>query len=109
MEGYVKANPETVQKLANAFAKTMHYIATHSAQEIAAAMPKDYYAGDEKMYVSALADGKAMFTPDGKMPEDGPKTVLSVLSTFKKDLQGKQIDLSRTYTTQFVDQANKPK
>ena len=107
MESYVKANPETVQKLANAFAKTMHFIASHSAQEIAALMPKDYYSGDEAMYVSALADGKAMFTPDGKMPEDGPKTVLSVLSTFKKELQGKQIDLSRTYTTEFVDQANK--
>jgi NitT/TauT family transport system substrate-binding protein len=48
-----------------------------------------------------------MFTPDGKMPDDGPKTVLTVLSTFKKELQGKQIDLTRTYTTQFVDQANK--
>jgi len=109
MESYVKANPETVQKLANAFAKTMHYIATHSAQEIAAQMPKDYYAGDQKMYVSALADGKVMFTADGTMPADGPPTVLKVLSTFKKELQGKQIDLSRTYTTQFVEQANKPK
>ncbi len=109
MESYVKANPETVQKLANAFTKTMHYIATHSAQEIAAQMPKDYYAGDQKMYVGALADGKVMFTADGTMPEDGPPTVLKVLSTFKKELQGKPIDLSRTYTTQFVDRANKPK
>ena len=53
----------------------------------------------------ALAAGKAMFTPDGVMPEDGPKTVLTVLATFKKDLQGKQIDLSKTYTTEFVKNA----
>ncbi len=48
-----------------------------------------------------------MFTPDGRMPEDGPPTVLKVLSTFSKSLQGKQIDLSKTYTTEFVDAANK--
>ena len=36
-----------------------------------------------------------MFTPDGIMPEGGPETVLTVLSAFKKELQGKQIDLPR--------------
>jgi NitT/TauT family transport system substrate-binding protein len=43
-----------------------------------------------------------MFTPDGVMPEDGPKTVLAVLSQFSKNVKGKQIDLSKTYTTEFV-------
>jgi NitT/TauT family transport system substrate-binding protein len=40
------------------------------------------------------------------MPKDGPETVLKVLATFKKPLQEKQIDLSKTYTTEFVDKAN---
>ena len=99
---WVEANKDTVQKLANAFVKTLKYINTHSAEEIAAKMPKDFYVGDQEGYVKALAAGKAMFTPDGVMPEDGPKTVLAVLSAFKKDLQGKEIDLSKTYTTEFV-------
>jgi NitT/TauT family transport system substrate-binding protein len=43
-----------------------------------------------------------MFTPDGVMPEDGPKTVLAVLSQFSKNVKGKTIDLSKTYTTEFV-------
>ena len=43
-----------------------------------------------------------MFTPDGVMPEGGPETVLKVLSTFKKELQGTQIDLAKTYTSEFV-------
>jgi len=102
---WVEANKETVQKLANAFVKTLKFINTHSAAEIADKMPKDFYVGDKEGYVKALADGKAMFTPDGVMPEDGPKTVLSVLSAFKKDLQGKEIDLSKTYTTEFVKNA----
>jgi NitT/TauT family transport system substrate-binding protein len=102
---WVEANKDTVQKLANSFVKTLKYINTHSAEEIAAKMPKDFYVGDQEGYVKALADGKAMFTADGVMPEDGPKTVLAVLSAFKKDLQGKEIDLSKTYTTEFVKNA----
>jgi NitT/TauT family transport system substrate-binding protein len=99
---WVEKNKATVQKLANAFVKTLRYINTHSAAEIAEQMPKDYYTGDKDMYVKALADGKGMFTADGVMPQGGPETVLAVLSEFSKNLQGKQIDLSKTFTTEFV-------
>ena len=96
---------EEVQKHANAFVKTRKYINTHSAAEIADKMPKDFYVGDKDGYVKALEAGKGMFTPDGVMPEDGPKTVLAVLSEFSKNVKGKQIDLSKTYTTEFVKNA----
>ena len=104
---WLESHKDEAQKLANAFVMTMKFIASHSADEIADKMPKDYYAGSKELYVQGLAGGKAMFTPDGRMPEDGPPTVLKVLSTFSKSLQGKQIDLSKTYTTEFVDAANK--
>jgi NitT/TauT family transport system substrate-binding protein len=99
---WVEQHHDEVQKLANVFVKTLRYIATHSAEEIAAQMPKDYYTGDKAMYVNALATGKQMFTADGVMPNDGPPTVLQVLSTFDKTVKGKTIDLSKTYTTSFV-------
>ncbi|NLH82200.1 MAG: ABC transporter substrate-binding protein [Phyllobacteriaceae bacterium] len=102
---YVEGHKPQVQKLANAFVKTLKWMSTHSAEEIADQMPKDYWTGDKAMYVKALADGKAQFTPDGVMPEDGPKTVLAVLSGFSKNVKGKQIDLSKTYTTEFVKAA----
>jgi NitT/TauT family transport system substrate-binding protein len=102
---WVDAHKETTQKLANAFVKTLKYINTHSAEDIADKMPKDFYVGDKDGYVKALADGKAMFTADGVMPDDGPKTVLAVLSTFSKNVKGKQIDLSKTYTSEFVKAA----
>ncbi|NKJ40391.1 ABC transporter substrate-binding protein [Rhizobium sp. SG570] len=102
---WVDAHKDEVQKLANAFVKTLHFINTHSAAEIADKMPKDFYVGDKDGYVKALENGKAMFTPDGVMPEDGPKTVLAVLSEFSKNVQGKTIDLSKTYTTAFVKAA----
>jgi NitT/TauT family transport system substrate-binding protein len=99
---WVDAHKDEAQKLANAFVKTLKYINTHSAADIADKMPKDFYVGDKDGYIKALDEGKAMFTADGVMPEDGPKTVLAVLSEFSKNVKGKQIDLSKTYTTEFV-------
>ncbi|EJT02281.1 ABC transporter substrate-binding protein [Rhizobium sp. CCGE 510] len=99
---WVDAHKDEAQKLASAFVKTLRFINTHSAAEIADKMPKDFYVGDKDGYIKALNDGKGMFTTDGVMPEDGPKTVLAVLSEFSKNVKGKQIDLSKTYTTEFV-------
>jgi NitT/TauT family transport system substrate-binding protein len=99
---WVEKNKPTVQKLTNAFVKTLRYINTHSAADIAEKMPKDFYVGDKEGYIKALDSGKGMFTSDGVMPKGGPETVLSVLSAFSKNVKGKNIDLSKTYTTEFV-------
>lgn len=102
---WVVKNKPTVQKLANAFVKTLKFIDTHSAAEIAEKMPKDFFAGDKEGYIKALADGKSMFTVDGVMPVGGPETVLTVLAAFSKNVKGKTVDLSKTYTTEFVKNA----
>jgi NitT/TauT family transport system substrate-binding protein len=99
---WVQAHKPIVQKLANAFVKTLRFINTHTAAEIAAQMPKDFYVGDQDAYVKALAEGKGMFTTDGVMPANGPETVLSVLSAFSSNVKGRNVDLSKTYTTEFV-------
>lgn len=100
---WVAQHPAVVQKLANALVKTLRYIHDHDAAEIASHMPADFYAGDKAMYIQALAQGKGMFTVNGRMPEQGPETVLKVLSAFNRNVKGKHIDLSKTYTTAFVD------
>ena len=102
---WVNANKATTQKLANAFVKTLKFINTHSGAEIADKMPKDFYVGDKDGYVKALDAGKGMFTPDGVMPVGGPETVLAVLSGFSKNVKGKTVDLSKTFTTEFVKNA----
>jgi NitT/TauT family transport system substrate-binding protein len=102
---WVEKNKPTVQKLANALVKTLKFIATHSGAEIAEKMPKDFYASDKEGYIKALDSGKAMFTSDGVMPAGGPETVLTVLAGFSKNVKGKTVDLSKTYTTEFVKNA----
>lgn len=104
---YVKQNPKTVQKLVNAFVKTMGWIQSHGAADIAAKMPSDYNGGDPKLYEQSIKDSSPMFTADGVMPEGGPDTVLDVLGTFSDPVKAKKdsLDLSKTYTTKFVEKA----
>lgn len=105
--GYVQQHPQVVQKLVDAYVKTLKWIQAHSAAEITAQMPADYYSGVGKdAYTQALANEKGIYNPTGVMPPDGPPTNLKVLGTFNPDVKGKTIDLSRTYTDQFVQAAS---
>lgn len=102
---YVKAHSATVQKLVNAYVKTLKWIHTHTAAEIAAKMPADYYAGNQNLYVTALQNQLQIFSPDGTMPSDGPQTVLGIEQLIGKVQPGQTIDLSQTFTNQFASSA----
>jgi NitT/TauT family transport system substrate-binding protein len=104
---FVDQHKEVVQKLANAFVKTLGYISSHSAADIAAKMPKDFAGGNPDLYTQAINDSKGMFNTDGRMKPEGAKNVLEVLSQFSPSVKGKKdsFDLTRTYTTEFVTKA----
>jgi NitT/TauT family transport system substrate-binding protein len=106
---YVKSHGPQVQKLANALVKTLGWIKAHKPAEIAAKMPADYAGGNPTLYEKAVADSIGMFTADGVMPAEGAKNVLNVLAQFSPNVKGKKdsIDLSKTYTTEFVSKAPK--
>ncbi|HKS47850.1 MAG TPA: ABC transporter substrate-binding protein [Amycolatopsis sp.] len=106
---FVKQNHDVVQKLANAFVATLKWISQHSVEEIAAKMPPSYSGGDQALYVKSVKDSIGMFNADGRMDADGAKNVLNVLASFSTNVKPKKdsIDLSKTYTTEFVDAAAK--
>ena len=102
---WVNTHKEQVQKIVDAFVKTLRYIQTHSAREIAEKMPEEYYVSNKQMYIDALEVSKLTFTADGVMPENGPATVLDVLRKFDKAVQRKPINLANTFTLEFVSAA----
>ena len=57
---WADSHKDQATKLAHAFAKTMQFIHTHSADEIAAKMPADYQK-DKALYVSALKASLPMY------------------------------------------------
>ncbi len=99
---WVRDHRPQVQKLANALLRALRYIERHSADEIVAQLPAAYLAGNRALYAAALAAGKTMFTKDGRMPAAGPANVLRVQQRVNRLLQGKTIDLSKTYTDEFA-------
>jgi NitT/TauT family transport system substrate-binding protein len=100
---YINAHHDTVQKLVNAYVKTLKWIQTHTAAQIAAEMPADYYAGSGlASYVKALDGEKGIYNPTGLMPATGPQTCLTVQQAFNPTVKGKTIDLAKTFTNQFV-------
>jgi NitT/TauT family transport system substrate-binding protein len=83
MTSYVQKNPQVVQKLVNAYVKTLKWIQTHTAAEITDQMPADYYSGAGKdAYIQALNNEKGIYNPTGIMPPNGPPTDLKVLQSF---------------------------
>ncbi|MGW7820899.1 ABC transporter substrate-binding protein [Streptomyces puniciscabiei] len=100
---WVNGHKDTVQKLVNAFVKTLKWMSTHSADEIAAKMPADYSQGNKALYAQAIKSTLPMFTDDGVMPQGGPETVEKVLKAFNPNIKNAKVDLSRTYTTEFVN------
>ena len=100
---WLAGHKEQAQKLANALVKALRFIGTHTAAQVAAELPDDYFAGDKSLYVHSLAQAKSMFTPDGVMPPTGPASVLKVVTTINSYVHSKNIDLSRTFTNEFVN------
>ena len=95
-----------VQKLVNAYVKTLKWMHTHTAEQIADQMPADYYAGNKALYVAALQNQMAIFSPDGLMPTGAPQSVLSTEYQSNLVPKSKPIDLTTTFTNQFAAKAN---
>jgi NitT/TauT family transport system substrate-binding protein len=95
-----------VQRLVNAYVKTLKWINTHTTQEIVDKMPADYYAGDKDLYTSALEAQKTVWTKDGKMPKEGAQTVLDISLAYVPDMKGAKIDIAKTYTNEFTNKAS---
>jgi NitT/TauT family transport system substrate-binding protein len=91
----------------DALVATMHWIATHSAADIAAHMPPAYVVNGlttRASYIKTLAQDKDQFLPNGLMPASGPGTALAI-----DKLAGNvshSVDLSTTWTNSYAEKAN---
>ncbi|MDQ4502522.1 ABC transporter substrate-binding protein [Sinomonas sp. ASV322] len=105
---WVKSHEDAVQKVVNALVETMHWINTHSAQEIADKLPADYTQNKnikKEDYVKALEQDKTQFLPDGIMPAGGPKTIGAMENLLGMDTS--KIALGGTFTNKYALEANK--
>jgi len=104
---FLEKNPETVQRLANAFLRTVRWIDASAPKTIVDTLPPQSKLGDPQLNEAIWASSKGMFSKTGMFNPDTVKTPLAVLSAYDPAVGKAKIDLSRTYTNKFADAAAK--
>ena len=104
---WIAKNEATTQKLTNAIIATLKWIHSHSPEEIMSRMPDELVGPDKALYLAALKNTIPMYSQNGMMDPKGAQAVLAVFSQSVPEIAKANIDLSKTYTNRFVEQANK--
>jgi NitT/TauT family transport system substrate-binding protein len=105
---WVASHRDAVQRVVDALVATMHWISTHTAAQIADAMPPTYVDNGlttKAIYTSELAADKGQFLSDGLMPPGAPQVALAV-----DKLAGNvtaPVNMTPTYTNSFALTANR--
>ena len=99
---WLRSHAETTRRLASAIVRTLQWMHTHTPREIADRTPKSFRGEDEALYVEAVKSSMAMFSPDGVMDAAGAAAVHKLLAQSMDKVRAAQIDLSKTYTNEWV-------
>jgi NitT/TauT family transport system substrate-binding protein len=104
---WVKGHEKEVQALTNAIVNTLDWIHSHSPEEIMAKMPEEMVGKNKELYLAALKNTLPMYSLTGKMDPKGADAVLAMFSVGSPEVAKANIDVTKTYTNAFVDQAKK--
>jgi phosphate transport system substrate-binding protein len=114
---FIAAHPDTVQRLVNAFVRTMRFVNTHTADEIAAKLPADFFAGQDRAEaIRLLRSTLSTFAQgDYSIPPAGARLTVEIIqsSRFDDSEEGRwrretvhaSVDPAQLYTNEFVTRA----
>jgi NitT/TauT family transport system substrate-binding protein len=102
---FIERNPNTVQRLVNAFHKTLKWLETATPDEIAASVPPEYHLGDRSLYMKAVQSSRPMYSRDGVVSDAGMKNAYNMLAQFDEELRNAKPDLAKTFDPRFVKKA----
>ncbi len=104
---WIAKHPKETQALTNAIVATLKWMHSHTPEEIMAKMPENLVGPDKAGYLAALKNTMPMYSETGRMDPKGAQAVLDVFSQSSPEVKNAKVDLSKTYTNQFVDAAHK--
>lgn len=104
---WIKSHEKEVQALTNAIVNTLAWIHSHSPEEIMAKMPEEMVGKNKELYLAALKNTIPMYSETGKMDPKGAEAVLAVFSEGSPEVAKANIDVSKTWTNKYVEQARK--
>jgi NitT/TauT family transport system substrate-binding protein len=104
---WVASHDKEVQALTNAILNTLAWIHTHSAEDIMAKMPPEMVGKNKELYLAALKNTIPMYSETGRMDPKGADAVLAVFSESSPEVANAHVDVAKTFTNKFVEQAKK--
>ena len=115
--GFIQDHPLTAQRLVNALVRTMRFVNAHSADEIAAKLPADYFAGKDRdaeirlvrSTLPTYAKGDYSFSPAAVQLA----VEINLSSNFDQSEEGRwrasgdksRVSANELYTNAFVNKA----
>ena len=104
---WIKSHEKEVQALTNAIVNTLAWIHSHTPEEIMAKMPEGMVGKNKELYLAALKNTIPMYSQTGMMDPKGADAVLAVFSEGSPEVAKANIDVSKTWTNKYVEQARK--
>jgi NitT/TauT family transport system substrate-binding protein len=104
-EEFITKNPKTVQALTNAMVRALKWLQTAGPSDIINTVPDAYLLGDRALYLASFNAVRDAISPDGLISDASVKISLAALASFNEKIRPEQIDLTRTYTNDFVKKA----
>ena len=104
---WVAGHERKMQALTNAILNTLAWIHAHTAEEITDKMPPEMVGKNKELYLAALKNTIPMYSQTGLMDPRGADAVLAVFSEGSPEVAKANVDVSKTYTNKYVEQAKK--
>ena len=102
---FIASNPKTIQAFVNAISNALAWLGKASTDEIVAAVPPEYYAGDRALYRAMIESNRERASPDGRISPEAASRTYRNLAAFDDNLKNAKIDLAKTYDNSFVERA----
>ncbi len=103
---WVARYPNTTQAIVNAIVRADLWIQKSPVNDIAAAVPPEYYGDKLALYKIGLQKNQEGLSPDGRLSMEGARNVYAVLKAFEPSVQkAPSIDLAKTFENRFVEKA----
>jgi NitT/TauT family transport system substrate-binding protein len=102
---FIQKNPETTQRIVNAFYKALKWLEKASPEDVVKTVPEEFYLGDRNLYISAFKASAPMYSKTGIIPEQGMKNANEMLIMFDQEVADAKVDLRKTFDDRFVKKA----
>jgi NitT/TauT family transport system substrate-binding protein len=102
---FIDRNPNTTQRLVNAFMASLKWLAAATPEAVADTVPPEYQLGDKPLYIQAVKNSLESYSRNGLVSPEGMASVYDTLKLLDPELKGAQVDLANTFDDRFVKRA----